>query len=436
MAGINRRIMLFGSAAAGGMLAAVPRWARAQNKPEKLVYIGENQGGWKRTLVEEVGPAYEKATGIKVEFTLLAVDAWRARLKAELGAGSSGIDIAQWSVGMAGWMAPHLLDHEPILATIAKRDPDFDWGDFLSGSKHAASYDERLIGIPYRITTGILHYQKPLFDQAGITQPPTTFADFEKAALAVNTPPDRYAFGLMGRQGPGSYSSFASWLFSAGGKLVDFKTGEVLINDAHAVTALQFYVDLVLKHKVVPPEAMTWEFDEIIAGGQKDRYAMTQTFAPYGTLINDPQLSKTAGRWAWATVPGYTSRAQSRTWIDGHFLSIPKYAKYPDWSLEFIRMACSKQWMLRSTERGNAPPRGSVLRDPTMVAKLGWPPVAAEAIETGFPTPAHPVWDALDISLRSAMSEALLGQKTPKQALDELARDWQRNLRRAGVGKS
>ena len=58
MTGINRRNMLFGCAAAGGMLAAAPRWARAQNKPEKLVYIGENQGGWKRTLVEEVGPAF------------------------------------------------------------------------------------------------------------------------------------------------------------------------------------------------------------------------------------------------------------------------------------------------------------------------------------------------------------------------------------------
>ena len=53
----------------------------------------------------------------------------------------------------------------------------------------------------------------------------------------------------------------------------------MFINDAQAVTALQFYVDLVLKHKVAPPQAMTWEFDEIIAGGQKDRYAMTQTFA-------------------------------------------------------------------------------------------------------------------------------------------------------------
>jgi ABC-type glycerol-3-phosphate transport system substrate-binding protein len=241
--------MLFGSAAAGGLLAAAPRWAWAQNKPEKLVYIGENQGGWKRTLVEEVGPAFERATGIKVEFTLLAVDAWRARLKAELGAGSSGIDIAQWSVQMAGWMAPHLLDHEPLLETIAKRDPDFGWDDFLSGSKQAASYDERLIGIPYRITTGILHYQKPLFEQAGITKPPTTFAEFEKAALAVNTPPDRYAFGLMGRQGPGSYSSFASWLFSAGGKLVDFKTGEVFINDEQAEGSLRDDADLrALRH--------------------------------------------------------------------------------------------------------------------------------------------------------------------------------------------
>ena len=435
MAGLNRRRLLQGSAAAGGVLMAAPRMARAQTKPDKLVYIGENQGGWKKTLVEEVGPAFEKATGIKVEFTLLAVDAWRARLKAELGAGSTGIDIAQWSVQMAGWMAPHLPDHEPLVAKIVARDPAFDWADFLGGSKQAASYDGKLIGIPYRITTGILHYQKALLEKAGFTKAPETFAEFETAALAVNAPPDRYAFGLMGRQGPGSYSSFASWLFSAGGRLVDFKTGEVFINDEKAVTALQFYVDLVLKHKVVPPEAMTWEFDEIIAGGQKDRYAMTQTFAPYGTLINDPKQSKTGGLWAWATVPGHTTKAQSLTWVDGHFLSVPKYTKNADWALEFIRLACGKEWQLRAAERGNAPPRGSVLRDPAIVAKLGWPPVAAEAIETGFPTPAHPAFDALEISMRSALSEALLGQKKPKQALDDLALDWKRSLRRAGVTK-
>ena len=132
-------------------------------------------------------------------------------------------------------------------------------------------------------------------------------------------------------------------------------------------------------------------------------------------------------------MPGYTSKAQSRTWIDGHFLAVLRYTKNADWAIEFIRMACSKQWHLRSMERGNAPPRGSVLRDSDMVAKLGWPPVAAAAIETGLPTPAHPAWDTLELSLRSGVSETLQGQKTAKQALDAVAADWQRGLRRAGI---
>ena len=429
---LNRRRLLMAATAGGVMAAARP--LRAQNKPDKLVYIGDNQGGWKRALTEEVAPAFEKETGIKVEFTLLPPDAWLARMKAEFGAGSSGIDIAQWSVGMAGWISPHMVDHHEVLATIEKRDPAFDWNDFLAGSKLAASYDGKLSGIPYRTTTGILVYQKALLAKAGFAAAPGTFAEFHKAALAVNTPPDRYAFGLMGKQGAGLYPSLASWLYSAGGRFLDFKTGEIFINDDKAVTALQFMADLVVKDKVTPPEVTTWEFDEIIAGGQRDRYVMAQTFAPYMTLINDPAISKTTGNWSADVVPGYTDKSQSRSWIDGHFLAVPKYAKNADWSIEFIRMACSKRWQLRSMERGNAPPRGSVLNDPSMAEKLGWPPTAARSIETGVPTPAHPAWSTLELTLRTGISEALQGQKSAKQALDAVAVDWRRTLRRAGIG--
>ena len=429
---LNRRRLLMAATAGGVMAAARP--LRAQNKPDKLVYIGDNQGGWKRALTEEVAPAFEKETGIKVEFTLLPPDAWLARMKAEFGAGSSGIDIAQWSVGMAGWISPHMVDHHEVLATIEKRDPAFDWNDFLAGSKLAASYDGKLSGIPYRTTTGILVYQKALLAKAGFAAAPGTFAEFHKAALAVNTPPDRYAFGLMGKQGAGLYPSLASWLYSAGGRFLDFKTGEIFINDDKAVTALQFMADLVVKDKVTPPEVTTWEFDEIIAGGQRDRYVMAQTFAPYMTLINDPAISKTTGNWSADVVPGYTDKSQSRSWIDGHFLAVPKYAKNADWSVEVIRMACSKRWQLRSIERGNAPPRGSVLNDPSMAEKLGWPPTAARSIETGVPTPAHPAWSTLELTLRTGISEALQGQKNAKQALDVVAVDWRRTLRRAGIG--
>src|SRR3954453_7791660 len=112
MPGLKRRILLQASV---GALAA-PQ-IMAQSKPEKLVYVGDN-GPWHWTLVEEVAPAFEKQTGIKIDFTLLPVDPWVARLKAELSAGSNGIDIVQWSVGMAGWISPHTLDHEALANEI------------------------------------------------------------------------------------------------------------------------------------------------------------------------------------------------------------------------------------------------------------------------------------------------------------------------------
>jgi multiple sugar transport system substrate-binding protein len=422
---MKRRDLLAGTAAS----LAMP--ALAQTKPDKLVYVGDN-GPWHWTLLEEVAPEFEKQTGIKVDFTLLPVDPWRARLKTELNSGSSGIDIVQFSPAMTGWISPHFDDQEEFVAKIMARDPDWDWNDFLAGSKKAASYEGKTIGIPYRITTGIMHYQKYLMDAAGITKLPETFEELRKATVALNHPPERYGFGLNGRQGPAMFSSFSPWLYSAGGDTVDFKTGEILINKPEAVFALEYWADFVRKDKVVPPEAMTWDFEEIVAGGQSDRYAIVETFAPYGTLINDPKLSKSGGKWVWDTVPGRTDKSQSKTWVDGHFLGIPKYTKNKEWSLEFIRMACGKQFMKQSMIRGNAPPRGSVLRDPEMVKLIGWTDVAARAIETGVPTPAQPIFPTLGLSLRAGLSQALIGDKTPKQALDDVAADWQRAMRRMG----
>jgi ABC-type glycerol-3-phosphate transport system substrate-binding protein len=43
------------------------------------------------------------------------------------------------------------------------------------------------------------------------------------------------------------------------------------------------------------------------------------------------------------------------------------------------------------------------------------------------------VFSTLQLSLRTGLSEAILGQKTPQQALDDVAKDWQRGMRRAGM---
>ena len=100
------------------------------------MFVGDN-GPWHKCLVEEVAPAFEKASGIKVEFTLLPIDALVARLKAELSSGEGGIDIVQWDASMAGWVSRHMQDHAQLLQGAASKHPDFDWADFLPiGAEH------------------------------------------------------------------------------------------------------------------------------------------------------------------------------------------------------------------------------------------------------------------------------------------------------------
>ena len=428
---IRRRSLLQAGAA-----AALPRFALAQNKPEKLVFVGDN-GPWHWCLVEEVAPAFEKEHGIKVDFTLLPIDALSARLKAELNSGSNGIDIVQWTAPFAGWLAQHMEDHEKLLASAAARHPDFDWDDFLPAIRDMASYQGKLLGIPYRVTASILNYQKQLLADVGFKRAPENWAEFQAACIATTKAgaPNRYGLGIWGRQGPAMVGGYTPFLRGNGGDYFDPKTWEIHINNDKAVEALQYYGDLMTKYKVVVPDAITWEFDEIVAGGQNDRYAMTITLALYGTLINDPKLSKTAGKWAWALAPGAHSLAESRVSVGGWTFGVPSGCKNKDWAFEFIQMACSKEWMRRSVVRGNAPPRVSVLNHPDVMADYGWAPVLAEAMKTATLEPREPIWPTLELELRSGISAVLTGQQTAKQALDGVASDWQRSLRRAGLGR-
>jgi ABC-type glycerol-3-phosphate transport system substrate-binding protein len=429
MTNITRRGAL---AAIGG--AALARPTLAQPKPARINFVGTNAGRFHFTFVEEVAPAFERLHGIKVDFTLLPIDALAARLRAELSAGADSIDIIQWNPGMAAWLSPHLEDHERLIAGAAARNPDYDWADYLPSVKELAQYEDRQIGIPYRVTVPILIYQKPVLDAVGITRPPQTFAEFRNAAAAVTRAgaPGRFGVGFTGRQGSAMVSGFGPYLRSAGGDFMDSRSREIFINSPESVAALDFYAGLLLRDRVAAPEVTTWEFDEIIANGQNDRYAMVSTFAPYGTLMNDPALSRTAGRWAFALSPGATSIEQSKVTLGGWIMSVSRHGRHKDWALEFIQMATNKEWLRRSMFRGNAAPRQSVLSDPSIQAEFPWAPVSAEALKTATNLPQEPSWPALEQRLRVGISQTLLGQTTAKAALDAVAADWQRSLRRAG----
>jgi len=142
---------------------------------------------------------------------MLPFDAWRARLKAEL-ARLRGNRIRPVVEQMAGWMSPHVLDHEEVVAKIAARDPAFEWGDFLTGSKLAASYERQALGIPTASPPASWSTRRRCWPRPA--SPSTRNLRRIRKTRSRQHAADRYAFGLMGKQGSGLYTALASWLFS------------------------------------------------------------------------------------------------------------------------------------------------------------------------------------------------------------------------------
>ena len=154
---------------------------------------------------------------------------------------------------------------------------------------------------------GVLHYQKALLEQVGIGKAPAHIRRtsggshrHDQGGRAETATVWAISAGRVRRSSIASARSCAR----NGGDFYNPKTWEIYINQPPAVEALEYWGDLMTKYHAVVPDSITWEFDEIIAGGQNDRYAMTVTLTPYGTLINDPQKSRTGGKWAWAPMPG------------------------------------------------------------------------------------------------------------------------------------
>ena len=164
------------------------------------------------------------------------------------------------------------------------------------------------------------------------------------------------------------------------------------------------------KYKVVVPDAITWEFDEIVAGGQNDRYAMTITLAPYGTLINDPKLSKTGGKWAWAVAPGAHSRAESQR--ERRRLDLRRADCVQEQGMG-VRVHPDGVQQGVDAALGGARQRAAAgvgaERTRRCRSSIGWAPVLAEAMQTATLEPREPIWPTMELQLRSGISSVLTG---------------------------
>lgn len=108
--------------------------------------------------------------------------------------------------------------------------------------------------IPFQNSTPILYYNKTMFEQAGIHQPPQTWQELLDDAKKL-TDTSKGQWGIML---PSTNDDYGAWILSAlvranGGLYYNENyPGEVYYDTPTTVGALHFWQDLVYKHNVMP----------------------------------------------------------------------------------------------------------------------------------------------------------------------------------------
>jgi len=121
---------------------------------------------------------------------------------------------------------------------------------FLSGPLAAATYNDKIYGVPLFIDAGLLYYRKDLLDKYGL-KPPATWEELVEAAQKVvagekQTHPDLTGYSGQFKQYEGLVCNMLELILSNGGRIVDPATGRCALVEEPALAAVRFARDRLI----------------------------------------------------------------------------------------------------------------------------------------------------------------------------------------------
>jgi multiple sugar transport system substrate-binding protein/raffinose/stachyose/melibiose transport system substrate-binding protein len=345
----------------------------SNDSPKTLTYWASNQGASiaidKKVLQPELDK-FKKQTGITVK---LEVVPWSDLLNRILTATTSGqgpdvLNIGNtWSASLQATGA-FLPWNAANFAKIGGKDR---FVDSALGSTGATGKDPA--SVPLYSMAYALYYNKQIFADAGISQPPTTWAELIADGKKIEAK-GKQALGAEGANvSENIHHAFVfakqhnAEFFTADGK-ADFTNDGV-------VAAVKQYVDLMAKDKVIPVGNAEYAQNQSVSDFAKGKTAMLMWQSASANLKSQGMSESSYGI---APIPVQSGTpgtgAQVNSMVAGINLSIFKNTDNLDGSTQFVKFMTSdaEQKILNT-------------------AYSSIPPVKAAQEDTAFNTPANSV---------------------------------------------
>ncbi len=289
--------------------------------------------------------------------------------------------------------------------------------DYLDTSLKYARYKDHIWGVPQVTDCLALFYNK-----SKVGAPPATLDELVEIGKQLTSPGQQYGFFYRGD--PYWFTPFV-WAF--GGELIDSETLEVKIAEPPAVEALQFLKDLRTKHQIVPASVdFANDYDNMMIGFKNGEYAMIIN-GPWSTAdaLKGPEF-KDPENLGITRIPAGRGGFGSPTGGHNYVVSSNSKKLFAAWDLI--------AYLSRPEHQARFALKNNLL--PTRQSTYDLPEVKANRIIQDFKyvldaanaRPVIPQAGAIFIDLKPAYQAALLDEKTPQAAMNEVKSAWQQLL--------
>ncbi len=366
-------------------------------------------------------PIFEKENpAIKVNIIEIPWNEIDTRQLLDFTSGKGGYDLVMQSTSFFGSYAAsgYLEPLDSYLANPSLVDAKaFNLDDFNKTVLDlVGTYQGKLYAMPYMYFPQVMVYRKDLLAQAGLAEP-KTFDEFLAVVKKLDTLPNMHGTSIIGIKGGAGADvyAWAPYLFNFGGSFTDAK-GNPTFNTPQAVQALEFYKGLLAYS---PSEAMSNGTDQVTSAFGAGNLGIMFMDADNAGALLDPTYTKLArDQLGYAPMPTGPAGGHGRALLGAWSMGISTFSKQKDAAFKVMTFLLSNRPDVSAEfVKQGIDPRLSVLQQyASQYPNYG--AVAAELPYVG-PIPAVKNWVKMEDALATAISNALLGVQTPRQALDE-----------------
>ncbi|WP_082531197.1 sugar ABC transporter substrate-binding protein [Devosia sp. Root436] len=280
--------------------------------------------------------------------------------------------------------------------------------EYFQGPLNSVTWDGKLFGLPkYTDTIGIF-YNKDMFAAAGLTEPPTTWAQVVDYAEKLTDPTHNvYGATFSARAGEEGTFQFLPIIQMSGGDANK-------VNTEGAAQVLDLWKEMIDNG---------WASRDVLSLGQWDSTgtfnAGNAAMAISGPWEIDRMVEDAKFDWGVALLPTITEGGERSSALGGFNWGIMSTTQHPDEAFRLLEYYVSQEDRL-FPEFGNLPARGDIALPVTGVEKKDAAlKVFQEQLQYANPRGPHPDWQKISKAIYDAMQQALTGQMSSMDALNQ-----------------